>query len=204
LLRQLAPTAPESEDLRQSVQTAWLLWRLEKTEARKWVERSRELVGALQGPWAEGVEAMLEDFSGEWEFSMLDYLELEKPVGAALAAVYLGDQMLGRGKLDEALTRYQQAGKLWAAMPERENASALTLFLQARVYWEMRDLAAVRYALEQAQEALPACPPGLQANLQNAMQKANKLLAAGRIRKWPVCDWQAYDDEFRILLLFRP
>lgn len=203
LLRKLAPTAREAGDLNVAAQMAWLLWRQQKAEARKWIARCRELLHDVNDPWAFGIEALLEDLSGEWELAILEYLELNKSVGAALAAISLGDYLLESEKPEESLVRYQQAERQWEQMPVRENAVALAFFQQARAYWHMKDKVAACHALERALENLPKCPPSLRANLQSTVQKANKFLSTGSVRKWPVCDWQAYDDEFRISLLFR-
>ena len=97
-------------------------------------------------------------------------------------------------------------------MPAASTTRSLAYYYQAEVYWLKHDPGATRTALENAQEALMHCPPSLLANGRAAIQKAlkalNRLDAASmnspaNIRRWPAFDWQAYDDEFRISILWR-
>ena len=79
-----------------------------------------------------------------------------------------------------------------------------------------QDNQAARQALEEGLPALENCSPSLQSNARPAVQRALKMVCGdkeqldrksrreGKPKRWPALDWQAYDDEFRISVLFYP
>jgi class 3 adenylate cyclase/tetratricopeptide (TPR) repeat protein len=212
VLQRIAPS-PEETNLPESAATmAWLLWRAGKIEWEPWAERTRELLGEGVGPWGAKVEACLEDMAGEWDYAMVDYLALEKPLGAALASIRMGDRLLSEGDLDRALKCYQSAQELWLTRTQEAGGVPLALYRQSEVYWRMQDVEGARQMLEQGlveigQEAGGSSVSPISARCRSAIRRALKLVAGGAgsaTKRWPACDWQPYDDSFRISILFHP
>ena len=142
------------------------------------------------------------DLSGDWKFAMVDYYSLDLPVGAALAAIRLGDQLSVQGDYPAALHWYRQASEIWYGAAEAVRGTALALYRQAEANWRMQEERAARQALEEALVELDHCSPSLQANGRSAIFRASKMLDKEGAKRWPVYDWQAYDDDFCISVLF--
>jgi tetratricopeptide (TPR) repeat protein len=179
----------------------WLLWRAGRARVDKWIERCRELLLPASGAWAGVLAVLLADFSSEWAAAMTGYTALGMPVGAALAAIRLGDDALSQDDPASALSYYQRAGELWGTESGKYSTVALALFHQAEVHWRLREFDTARDVLEQALQQVDQCAPSLQAHGRTAIQRALKVVAKG-YKRWPTCNWQAYDDEFRISLLY--
>ncbi|MBN1146268.1 MAG: AAA family ATPase [Anaerolineales bacterium] len=179
----------------------WLLWRAGRTGIDRWVKRCKELILPASGAWTGDLAVLLADFAGEWAAAITGYTALGKPVGAALAAMRLGNQALSKDDLARALSYYQRAGDLWEAESGQYSAVSLALYHQAEVHWRLQELETAQAVLEQALQQVDRCAPSLQAHGRAAIQRALKLVAKG-YKRWPTCDWHVYDDEFRISLLY--
>jgi tetratricopeptide (TPR) repeat protein len=131
-----APAA--ANDLIAVAMFAWLLWRSRKVEAGKWIARCIELLEAIPiqfedkttlhagfETWKNGVTALMVDLSGDWKYAILDYLSLDLPIGAALAAIRLGNRLSTQDDLTGALHWYQQAGEIWRKAPIGSNGRAI-------------------------------------------------------------------------------
>jgi tetratricopeptide (TPR) repeat protein len=227
---------PASENDPIAVATfAWLLWRSRKTEAKKWITRCIELLEAIpiqpKGKtvlrasfevWRDGVTTLMVDLSGDWKFAILDYLSFDLPIGAALAAIRLGDWLSTKDNLAGALHWYQQAGEIWRKVPRGNNGMVISLYSQAEIYWRMYDDQTASQLVEEAKQEIEESPCSLQATMRPAIQHGIALVDGTRTggrkkaspgagknfkrtsKRWPTCNWQAYDDDFRIGLLFYP
>ncbi len=213
-LRAIAPNTRATHDPALAAATAWLLWRSDKDEAQKWINRGKKLLGAVAvlDTWQARLQALLLDLAGRTEEAIFEYHQFDLADGAALASIRLGNQRLAGQNLDAALELYQRASRIWSNASSQHNALGLAYFYQAEVHWLKQDLGAARQALENAQAALVHCPPSLLANGRAAIQRATKVLnrrdvatmsSPSKTRRWPACDWRAYDDEFRISILWR-
>lgn len=211
-LLRIAPSPQETGQVASAASMAWLLWRSGKPEWQPWMARTRELFGVGGDPWEAGVAACMDDLAGDWEYAILDYLSLGKPLGAALASIRMGDRLLAEGDLDAALRYYQNAHRLWLDITPEAGGVPLALFRQAEVYWRMQDLERARRVLEQGLAAIDPETGGtnygaIWARCRSAMRRALKVIAGGVSsagKRWPACDWQSYDDSFRISILFHP
>lgn len=201
-LQKILGEPQDAADAASVATMAWLLWRSGRAEAKSWIVRCTELVSPAKDAGSAIMKVMLSDFAGDYGTAAIYYSSLGRPTGAALAAIRMGDQFLEQGDHPSALDSYRQASELWENDTTGENGSALALFRQAEVRWHMEDTEASRAALDKALEMLDQCPTSLQAHGRTAIQRALKVLARGH-KRWPVCDWQAYDDEFRIPILFQ-
>ncbi len=214
---------------------AWLLWRTNKDESKKWIARCNELLETIPNQpenetplhanfetWKKGVSALMVDLSGDWKYAILDYLSMDLPVGAALAAVQLGDWLSNREDQIGALHWYEQAREIWRNTPSDNDGSAISLFRQAEVYWRTHNDLAAQQALEKARQAVENSPRSLQITAHSAIKRGLALVGEARGssddqgssgegkyskragRRWPSFNWQAYDDDFRIAVLFYP
>jgi tetratricopeptide (TPR) repeat protein len=183
---------------------AWLLWRSEKAEASKWVRKGKALLASAADEWAVGVRTMLVDFGGDWKAAEAAYLALGKATGAALSAVRRGERQMAAGDDRSALTCFQQATELWGGGDNLSSGMALALYRQAEAYWQMQDLGAARQTLEKALAALPQSAALLQAGGNSVVPRAIKMVTKGKSKRWPIWQWQAYDDAFRIAMLYKP
>ena len=226
----------EETDLAAAVTLAWLLWRAADAELDEWVARGKALAAQVaggtgrSGRWIAGVSTLLADLAGDWATAQREYLALDRPVGAALAACRLGDRLFGQGDVAEALGLYDEAAAIW----EQENDAcglALARYRQAEAYAQNGDGAASQVALQEAesllkaaqfasqddghavqqeldavQQALDAVQQALDAVQQalDAVQQDLIAMDADPPEAWPSWSWQRYDDAFRISLLFRP
>jgi class 3 adenylate cyclase/tetratricopeptide (TPR) repeat protein len=172
--------------------------------------------------WKDGVKALMVDLSGDWRYAVLDYLSLNLPMGAALASIKQGDWLLTQDDYGSALHWYQQAGEIWRNAPKSSNGRALALYRQAEVYWRTHDDLSARKSLEEARQDIEYSPRCLQATVHSAIKRGLVLVCGargyydgrefpadedqreGKARRWPRCNWQAYDDDFRIAVLFYP
>jgi tetratricopeptide (TPR) repeat protein len=201
LLRQ-AFKSEAANELAGVATMAWLLWRSGKDEASQWIQKGMDLAStAADGRMAE-VRAFLMDLAGDWKGAQDAYLMLNKGVGAALTAIRMGDQCMEQGDHLNALNFYRQADQLWRGEAQ-QSGLALALYRQAEVYWQIQDVKTARSLLEQALVALPAGASSLQAGGRTAIQRALKMSARSKSKRWPVWRWQTYDDEFRISILFQ-
>ncbi|MEW5871922.1 MAG: adenylate/guanylate cyclase domain-containing protein [Chloroflexota bacterium] len=203
LLRKAARMPEAGENPVLAATLAWLLWRTGKTEAGKWIRKSRALVKSNGDAWAAGVKAMLAELAGKLGEAQEAYIAQQRYNGAALVAIRMGDQSLEQGDLEAAREAYCQAEALWRSKAEQVQDLTLALYRQAEVHWRQQDLPAARQALEEAQEALPGSALLLQAQGQTAIQRALKTLNQRKAKRWPAWRWQAYEDAFRIAILFQ-
>jgi hypothetical protein len=146
---------------------------------------------------------LLSELAGDWEAAITGYTRLGQPLGAALAAIHQGEAAWRAGDSAAALVSYQQAEALWRGGDQLSGGLALALYRQAEIYWEQAASEAARSALTAAQEALARGAPALQAEGFTAIQQALKIVTRGSSKPWPEWRWQAYDDAFRMALLFR-
>jgi class 3 adenylate cyclase len=202
-LRTIAPEPGTTHDPAVAAVVAWLLWRSGDRAAQQWVERGHELIGTMENPWESRLRALLIDLEGKLNEAIFEYHQHRLLDGTALATIRVGDAYLAQQDLDAALDLYTRAGTIWSNTRTQHNALSLAHFYQAKVHWLKHDEHAARQALESAQASLEHCPPSLQANGRTAVRKAIQALSQGKMRRWPVLDWQSYDDEFRISILFR-
>ena len=193
---------PAGEELTALATLAWLAWRGGSERTEEWIERGRTLAAAGSDRWTVEVATLLADLAGEWNLARSNYLALDRPVGAALASCYQGDQALEGGESVLALERYQEAADIWE---EENDAEGLTLALyrQARAYWRDSDAAAANAMLA---EILTLLEKGGQATEDDRLllEGVQETIRAGRGITWPPWRWQRYDDAFRISILFKP
>ena len=181
---------------------AWLNWRSAAPDCGLWIKRSRTLLVDIPASlWKGRLALLLDDFAGDWQQAIQNYPALDLPAGAALAALRLGRQCLQAGDAQGALEFYKQASQFWESAAPRQKGCVLALYYQAEVHLHLQDVEAVRTALALAFDQLPEAPVTLQAEGNSAIQKAIKLAASGLPKRWPVWNWQLYDDAFRISLL---
>ncbi len=182
---------------------AWILWRLGKREARKWVRRAQALTGAQGESLYPQVTALLEELAGDWNMAVVDYYQQSCWLGAGLALLRQGQKQRLNERLPSARKIFQQAAAHWQGAPRGSSPHSLALYLLAEVAWLQKDTAAARQALEQANLEVASCPPSLQANGKAAIQRALKMVEKASTRRWPAWDWQAFDDQAHATLLFQ-
>jgi len=195
---------PEScADLATSALIAWIMWRLDKREARKWARRAQVLAGLKGESLYPQVIALLEEITGDWNLAVVDYYQQNCWLGAGLALLRQGQKQRLNEHLPAARKVFQQAAAHWQAAPQGNNPHSLALYLLAEVAWLQKDVPAARQTLEQAHVGVVNCPPSLQANGQAAIQRALKMVEKGSTRRWPAWDWQAFDNQARATILFQ-
>jgi tetratricopeptide (TPR) repeat protein len=188
------------EGLAANAVLAWLHWRAGSSQAKRWLERAQTLIEPRRDRWAAGVSALLTDLAGEWEAAKRAFLSLDRPTGAALAACRQGDQLLEAGDSDQALDQYRQAVEIW----EQENDAiglALAHYRTAEAYWRRDDAPAAQAALAEASTLLDANKAAADEDCR-AIADALTAVAGGEHGPWKPWRWQAYDDAFRISILF--
>jgi hypothetical protein len=203
LLRQLLEEAPGPAELGLSAALAWVLWRSGKAEAAAWLQRCRELLPAASGPWATGIEILVNDLAGEWAAVKAAYQAQGLPAGAALAAVRLGDQLLRQGNQHAAQGQYEHAAKIWAKSAGAACGLALVSYRQAEALWIGQDTPACHAALDEAQKHLEGCLPAIQAEARELFKQALKAIRLEKKDAWPAWHWYEIDDQLRIQLLFQ-
>jgi hypothetical protein len=70
-------------------------------------------------------------------------------------------------------------------MGGKNNGLSLALCCLAEVVWRTKDPQATHAMLLQARTALPVSALTLQATGRNAIQKARKIIAGDRAKRWP-------------------
>ena len=182
---------------------AWLSWRAGKSDVLFWIHKAQRLVRRETGDWARQVKALLADLQGSWRTAHKAFQALENPLGAILALLRAGEKFQKEGDLSQALALYQQAAELWRKQPGEMSGLALALYQQAGVYWTLNKPEDTQRLLEEALAVLPDCAPQLQPPGRVAIQRALKTVAKGKARRLPDWSWQAFDDAFRISILFQ-
>jgi class 3 adenylate cyclase len=216
LLQNLAAGPQAANDPAIAAELAWLNWRAGRREAQTWAERGLALLAGQAEDCSRGLHALLTEFSGDWELALVDYVQCGCNALAGLTLLRQGLQVNAGQDEAASLQFLQQVARQWQDLAEGRQPLALAYYYQAeQLLYRQHDSEAALAALEQAQAALAAAPPSLRANGHAVLPPARKLLEKQRraaqsrttsrrrpIPPWPVWDWQPYDDEVRIALLF--
>ncbi len=190
-------------DLAASATLAWLLWRAGNPDATAWIDNTTEMLLPDPSPWEVGIEIMLNDFRGKWQLVIPLYKSIDRPVGAALASVRLGDQHLQEGNMKKGLAAYQKSAKIWDQLLGDQCGLALARYRLAEVYWQRDDRKAARSNLDAVDQYLVACPAGVREEGRALVVRAIEKIKSDDRNSWPNWHWQSYDDAFRIKLLFQ-
>ena len=190
-------------DLVASATMAWLLWRAGEPDATTWIEKTAEMLPPDPSPWEVGIEIMLNDFRGKWQLVIPLYKRIDRPIGAALASVRLGDQKLQEGDMDQALAAYQKSAKIWDQFLDDQCGLALAHYRLAEVYWHLGEREEARSNLDALEQYLVACPTSVREEGRALIVRAIEKIKSDDKNSWPNWHWQSYDDAFRIKLLFQ-
>jgi tetratricopeptide (TPR) repeat protein len=193
--------ARKAEHSAASTVLAWIHWRLESGQAGGWLEKARGTVRPGQDRLTESLSTLLVDMAGDWDAAQRAYLSLDHPVGAALAACRQGDRHLENGEVSLALDRYRQAAEIW----EQENDAtglALAKYRLAEFHWRQDEIPAAQASLSEALALLDSNDTMLDEDRRLVMD-ALTAVELGDQRNWKPWRWQAYDDAFRISVLFQ-
>ncbi len=201
LLLQLLTSEPGTAELGLTAALAWLHWRSEKSEAASYLKRCQLLLPTITGHWVTGIEILVNDLAGQWAAVKAAYLAYNLPVGAALAAIRLGDQFLRQSNSHLAQGQYQHAAQIWSKLPGADCGLALIGFRQAEASWIDKDTSACQAALEKAQKHLEGCIPAIQVEGRDLFKQALKIIRTGKPDAWPGWHWRPVDDQLRIQLL---
>lgn len=201
LLHQLLSSDPGTAELGLTAAMAWLYWRSEKNQVADWLPRCRSILPSVTEHWATGIEILVNDLAGEWAAVKAAYLAYNLPIGAALAAIRLGDHYLRKGSSQMAQGQYQHAAQIWGKLSNADCGLALIGYRQAEALWIDKDTSACQAALEQAQKHLESCIPAIQVEGRDLFKQALKLIRTGKPDAWPVWHWRLVDDQLRIQLL---
>jgi class 3 adenylate cyclase/tetratricopeptide (TPR) repeat protein len=204
LLRDAEAQGQATFGLAASATMAWLLWRSGNPDATTWIEKTTEMLPSDPAPWEVGIEIMLNDFRGKWRLVIPLYKSIDRPVGAALASVRLGDQHLRDGETDKALAAYQKSAKIWDQLLDDQCGFALARYRLAEVYFHLDEREASRSNLDAVEEHLDSCPAPVREEGRALIVRALEMIKADDRSPWPTWRWQHYDDAFRIRLLFQP
>jgi class 3 adenylate cyclase/tetratricopeptide (TPR) repeat protein len=186
---------------------AWILWRAGDPHAAEWVDLGRQAVAYRTDPWSIGLAAMLSDLAGDRAEARRMYLVLDAAqvqgahAGAVLTSCRLGDLRLGQGDLGGAMTYYDHAADLCA----RESDAcglALARYRQAEASLRRGDAISAQAALREAASLLATSAMATQEDRLTIDQMLSGT--CDKVGVWPAWRWQAYDDAFRISILFRP
>lgn len=191
-------------DLAANATMAWLLWRSGNPDATTWIEKTAEIFSPDPDLWDVGIEIMMNDFRAKWRLVIPLYKSIDRPVGAALASVRLGDQHLQNGDMDKALAAYQKSATIWDQILDDKCGLALARYRLAEVYFQLDDRDASRSNLDAVEDCLVACPAPVREEGRTLVVRALEMIKADETSTWPDWRWQHYDDAFRIRLLLRP
>ncbi len=205
LQRLLIDKDDSPKSLAVSATLTWLYWRAAKDEISPWIEKSKALLPENPERWYLGVEALLDDLAGQWVAAAEKYIAIDQPVGAALASIRLGDQILRDGA-PEANKQYQDAQGIFSELlaGEREIGLALANYRLAEYAWRERDADAARESLKKVESLLDACPARIREEGRDLIIRALEVINAGSTEAWPDWHWGMYDDGYKINLLFQP
>jgi len=203
MLRERIGDCEAEQDLATAATLAWLLWREDSSEKTEWIAVSKSLQPSNPDAWSLGIDALLEDFSGQWEQAISKYQSINYPIGTALASIRLGDQYLRDGNISGAQKLYDESQKIFSELSDEECGLALVYYRLAEAAWYDQEINRSRVNLDKAQSIATSCPAVIREEIQSLIISALEIINGDRDASWHEWRWQYFDDVFRIGLLFK-
>jgi len=183
------------------VARTWLACRFNSPDRAEWLASCRAQISPEQPKPV--LQALLNDWAGDYDLAKAAYHSLRLEQSAALAALRLGDYLLAEGDPSLALDRYQEAEQGF----NNENDScglALLAYRRGEAYWRLGQAESAQAALNEALKLLPGCPPPVFAEGRELVRQALRRIQNNAVTAWPQWRWQVYDDLLRLRLFFNP
>ncbi len=191
----------QPDDLNWLVARTWLACRFNSPDRAEWLASCRAQISPEQPKPV--LQALLNDWAGDYDLAKAAYHSLRLEQSAALAALRLGDYLLAEGDPSLALDRYQEAEQGF----NNENDScglALLAYRRGEAYWRLGQAESAQAALNEALKLLPGCPPPVFAEGRELVRQALRRIQNNAVTAWPQWRWQVYDDLLRLRLFFNP
>ena len=202
-LAEILRTAEEQNSSPYVALSAWLAWRSDQVDLPNRITHCQMLLASAEDKWTAGVQALLTDFKVDWSQALDEYKRLNLPTGQVLIYLRRGTAYLQVKDYSSSLAQFQQAVALSRKTANDVGALAISLYRQAEAQWLLQDYTSSQASLEEAANLVDGLPAALRASGQTCLLQAIKLVRRRKGKRWPIWDYQWFDDAFRIYLLYR-